>query len=293
MEHLGGLLLAGVMPALMLTACGTSAPRASFDDVSPDAGGAPIEAGLAAEDAGPSGSFADSGDAGAREPDTDVSVVITADNAYAFGWGDATSIKTFNASPPTTVASDIFSCPIGKGPEAYTIPAKDAPSTAYLYIVTWADHMTTQGVIGQFKRVGGTTVLTGDGAWEACATGVEYVSPDPGPPAAVVNQQIAICNAGTGSHATTSGGWVGSKGAVTPGGVGALAFGEANDDPSGNFPLVCQMDGTGKEGVSKDAHWMWYSPDGSNPFVYAGSGNSTRAFLIFRLPAAALPPPPK
>ncbi len=219
----------------------------------------------------------------------DVHVVITADNAYAFGWGYADRVTKLNGRPMTTVAGDIFNCPIGVGPEAYDIPASEAPANGYIYIAAWADDATTQGVIGQFDR-GGLPIYTGDGDWEVCATGLFYDTGPAGggPTLAVVNQEIAKCTAGSGSPTSTSAGWVNSKGAVTAGAIGALAVGEDNSLQGGDFPIVCQMDATGKKGVDPSARWMWYSPDGKSPFRHSGGHNPTRAFLIFRLPSKTI-----
>ena len=82
----------------------------------------------------------------------DVEAVVTCDNAYGFGWGDVNKLDTYNTAPASVVAGDIFNC--GAGPEGYTIPAAQAPASAYLYAVAWADHSVTQGLIGQFKRKG-------------------------------------------------------------------------------------------------------------------------------------------
>ena len=60
------------------------------------------------------------------EPATDVEVVITSDNAYSFGWGDKSTINTFNFRSPSVSAGQIFNC--GEGPEEYVIPAADAAS---------------------------------------------------------------------------------------------------------------------------------------------------------------------
>jgi hypothetical protein len=71
--------------------------------------------------------------------------------------------------------------------------------------------------------------------------------------------------------------------------VRKLVFGEDNSNSGGDFPIVCQKDATGKEGIAPSARWMWYSPDGSNRFRYMGSGNTTRRFLVFRLSATVVP----
>ena len=216
----------------------------------------------------------------------DVHVVITADNAYAFGFGFADRVTKLNGRPKTVVAGDIFNCPIGVGPEAYDIPAAEAPESSYLYIVAWADDAVTEGVLGQFER-SGTPLYTGDANWQVCATG-QFYDPGPaggGPTLDVVNQELARCNTAAGSPATSSAGWVSTTGAVTPGAIGNLAVGEDNSSPDGDFPIVCQKDAMGQRGIDSGARWMWYSPDGKSPFRYTGGKNPTRTFLIFRLPS--------
>lgn len=252
-----------------------------FDD---DAG-TPQEAG--SKDAAAADTGADAGaEGGTWGPAPDVTAVLTADNAYGFGWGDANGLTTYTPVAPATEASQIFACPIGTGPESFTIAGKDAPPNAYFYVVTWADHATTQGFLGKLRSAS-SLLLTGDARWSVCATGVEYVAPAPGPTQQVVTQQIALCNTGTGSKTTSSAGWVNAAGAVTPDAVGTLAVGEDNSDNGGAFQLVCQSD-NGKEGIPAGAHWMWYSPAGGDAFHYSGSGNTTRTFLVFRVPSNAL-----
>ena len=235
------------------------------------------------------------------EPATDVEVVITADNAYSFGWGNASKVATFFARKPSTVAGEIFNCPVASspivGPEDYDIPASEAPASAYLYVVSWSDRAVTQGVLGQFQRKGGSPLFTGTEKWQVCATGNgDYVAPADGPPADVVNAEIGKCNAGTGDKTTSSGGWVDAAGPVTAGAVGALAIGEDNSDSGGSFPIACSdkqcatVPATCKRGISESARWMWYqAPGDTDPFRSAGT-NKSREFLIFRLPATALPP---
>lgn len=65
-------------------------------------------------------------------PPEPVHVVLTADNAYVFGWGDQGQVAQLYGRPGTTSAGDIFNCPIGKGPEAYDVAGEDAPGDAYL-----------------------------------------------------------------------------------------------------------------------------------------------------------------
>ncbi|MEZ4368804.1 MAG: hypothetical protein R2939_21375 [Kofleriaceae bacterium] len=241
-----------------------------------------VDADPGAQDAAPGGDAA---------PLLPVQVVITADNAYSFGYGTSAGIDTFFQGSRATSAGEIFNC--GEGPEAYLVPAEAAPAGAYLYIVTWDDLSVSQGVLGQFVRGDGEPVYTGDLAFEVCATGVDMQASTTGPTQGEIDAQISVCNAGSGSPTTTSAGWVNRDGAVTPSAVGALAIGEPNDPtPGGRFPPTCPTgSATTEPTIDTVARWMWYSPGGiADPFTSTGS-NTFRAYLIFRLAAADIPPP--
>ncbi|MBA3464001.1 MAG: hypothetical protein H0T46_28855 [Deltaproteobacteria bacterium] len=256
---------------MLVSACGPSA-RGGL----PDASGGGDEDAPAAIDAAPHASGP-------------VHVVITADNAYSFGYGDVSNVTHFTQGQRAQTAGQIFNCPIGEGPEVYTIPEADAPDGAYLYIVTWDDLSVTQGVLGTFARDSGT-VITGDPRFEVCATGIDYSSGAnalTGPTQAIINTEIARCNAGTGAAGTTSKGWVNSAGPVTTGALGTLAVGEMNDDQTGTFPITCQPTAA-TDGIASNAKWMWYDPaDGAGGDAFHSTGqNRFKAFLIFRLGVA-------
>jgi hypothetical protein len=223
----------------------------------------------------------------------DVEAVVTCDNAYGFGWGDATKLDTYNTAPASVVAGDIFNC--GAGPEGYTIPAAQAPSSAYLYAIAWADHSVTQGLIGQFKRKGAQPLYTGDAKWEVCATGIDFDSSQSGqkagPSLVQINGEIGKCNAGSGDKSTSSGGWVNTAGVITAGAVGKLYVGQDNSksyDP--DFPIICQSGGA-DPGVDNAAKWMWYGATGNSSAFHFASLTESRPFLIFRLAAKSLPQP--
>ncbi|MDI1480519.1 hypothetical protein [Polyangium sp. y55x31] len=242
--------------------------------------------------AGGQGGFDFTSGSGGGVPLVDVDVVITADNAYSFGYGDVDGITHFTQGTRAQTAGQIFNC--GEGPEAYVVPAADAPPSAYLYIVTWDDLSVTQGVLGQFRRGDGAPLYTGDAQFEVCATGINMQASQTGPTQNEINEQIALCNSGNGDDVTTSAGWVNVAGAVTPGAIGSLAVGEANDPaPGGTFPPTCPTGSAPPEAASIDpaAHWMWYQPGGiANPFQSTGS-NTFRAYLIFRVAAEDIPDP--
>ncbi len=250
--------------------------------------------GVGGQNSGGEGGVIFTGGSGGGGPaiDVDVDVVITADNAYSFGYGDVDGISTFIQGSRAQTAGQIFNC--GEGPEAYKVTAANAPASAYLYIATWDDLAVTQGVLGQFRRVGGLPLYTGDAQFEVCGTGINMQSSQTGPTQAEINAQIAICNSGSGDETTTSAGWVNTAGAVTAGAIGTLAVGETNDPaPGGSFPPTCptSLAPPGSASIDLEAHWMWNNPGGiANPFQSTGM-NTYRSYLIFRLAAADIPDP--
>jgi hypothetical protein len=223
--------------------------------------------------------------------------VITADNAYGFGYGTSDTIGNYYGGIENTTAAQIFNC--AEGPELYMIPGEVADQATHLYIIAWADSAVTQGVIARFRRLDGLggfgeNVLTGDDGWEVCATGIDYQPGSGGPSLDLVNEQIALCNEDGLDPATTSVGWVDEVGTQ----FGAVAVGEDNTTPynggpmAGNeFPLTCQMV------MPAEARWMWFNWDPqqviwpqTSPFLWpGGGGNPDHQFLIFRLAADLIP----
>lgn len=240
-----------------------------------------------------SGGFGPPSETGAppAAPATDVRAVVTTDNAFSFGYGSDSAVTTFVRGEGSGGRA-IFDCPVGFGPTEYVVPAAQAPAGAYLYIIAWADTAVTQGTLAQFTRIGGKPIYSGDGAWQICAVGTPYDYLGMGPDQATVTASVAECNKGA-PGATYSKGWVNTAGAVTPGAIGKLAYGETNEDAGGDFPIVCQKDDAGVSGIDGAARWMWFDPlDGQSAFV-GNTANRTKTFLIFRLPADALPAPVK
>lgn len=235
------------------------------------------------------------GDSGTTLPDlpSDVNVIITADNAYGFGYGTKTELANYFGGVENISSSEIFDCPVGHGPEQYVVPAADANVGGFLYIIGYADKSTTQGVIAKFYRDGGAPIYTGSGTWQVCATGEDYDPGSGGPKLSTINDYIAKCNAGSLDPATSSVGWVDT----TETAQGKLAFGEDNSTtrdgptPGNEFLIVCE--------IEPSARWMWFDwephrSDGS-PFMWPGGNmNVTKDFLIFRLGADQIPKkPPK
>lgn len=202
-----------------------------------------------------------------------VTVTITSDNAYVFGFGTVNGISNyFNPGVANKSAGEIYNSVIG--PENYNITG--SITGKYIYIAAWSDESTFQGTIAQFSD-GNSTILTNPGVnWEVYATGVnldpESNDPVPAPPLYTprsnsncptlldINNQITIANLNNGDPAITSVGWVGF--AQITGLEGVLAFGHNNSlgpvtlcNSPYNFPP-----GT-VQGIDQNAQWMWYIPD--------------------------------
>jgi hypothetical protein len=210
-----------------------------------------------------------------------ISVRITGDNGYGFGWGTQFSITNYQNGVESAGPDAIFGCGAtdATGPENYTIPSPSV--TDYIYIIAWSDESGTQGVLGQFLYASNPTpTVTGKGAWEVCATGRDVDPADEGsgpplngPPGSnAINAQISMCNLKQGNPATSSGGWVGvSRG---------LAFGPGSQvgiSIPTPMPMPC---------IDASAQWMWFNSNGSlNPFLATSAGDGGhKEYLIFRLP---------
>lgn len=245
----------------------------------------------------------------------DVDGVITVDNAYGFGFGDETGMTTatyFGGLRNTTAADITNGLPqlytagdanagngftnAGVGPELYDL--NGIPASDYMYIVGWSDDASLQGAIASFT-VGTQTVSTVPGTgWEVFATGRDRDSniasdtlTNSAADIALINSQIALANASAGG-AGTSIGWVDETGTLATGGtgVGALAFGDLNNDGPGGFLPFGTING-----IADDAQWMWYNEDPatiSNAFTAPPAGpDGHNEFLIFRIPVANIPAP--
>ncbi len=221
-------------------------------------------------------------------------VVATADNSYRFGFGDARGLRsTFGAAEATT-ACEIFCCsamcssdrdcpgvrcgPLGAceddlGAEIYRVPEGAVTGSDFLYVLGWSDDSVTQGLLVEVRDARGETLLvSGDDAWEACATRQDFDSGSGGPSDDEVAFWLERCDRE---------GWFTSGGST--GGPG-LSVGEANDAVGGDFPPVCGAPTA--DAISPRARWMWFDDDrgdGRSAFTSAQS-----EFQIFRISTRAI-----
>ena len=98
-------LLSWFVPCAVFTiACSSAHGGSAFTDDSPDASAVDSGGPAIVYDAGPGLSSDGAADDGSSvtDPHTPVDVMATGDNAYGFGWGDASSMSSYIANPAAT-----------------------------------------------------------------------------------------------------------------------------------------------------------------------------------------------
>lgn len=282
--------------------------------------------GTSGGDGDPDGSArADGGDGSTDEdssvstPRPDIHVVITADNAYGFGYGRQASLDHYfmgvedggndifvcsDACDEETPCPDVTGEPIEcdifgtcnddrKGPETYVVPGEETVAGGFLYIVTWSDELVTQGLIAQFSATNGAPpIYTGRSSeWRVCATGENYDPGSGGPELEVINEFIGKCNDGDPEE-TFSAGWVGT----TPNEARqALVILHPDDEEDHNFDILCGRDPSESDrgdAIDPDARWIWFDDDVDDDLTAfrsePGDLDPRGDFLIFRLPLFAV-----
>ncbi len=258
----------------------TPVPIDASRDTGPDTG-APPPPTDAGRDSGP--------DTGPAVVIPDLFVVVTADNSYRFGFGDALGLRsTFGAAEATT-ACEIFCCstpcttsaecagvacgPLGAceddlGAEVYVVPEGAVTGADFLYVIAWSDDSVTQGLMVDVRDPSGRVLSrSGDRGWSVCATGRDYDRDGPGDDE--VAEWLARCDRAD----TPSGGWVGSESVNPP----RLAVGERNDGDDGEFPIVCGAPGS-SDSPTPETAWVWFDGGSGPPFT-----TPQPEFLLFRV----------
>ncbi len=219
-----------------------------------------------------------------------VHVISTFDNGGLVGvYGDDGVTGTTQWIVNTT-ENDIFGC---DGIEHYVISRESLRDATHLFAGMSADNSVTQGALFTVFHEGSSRVNSGNGTWEACATGLTV---NTAPTKQQLDSMISDCNAGT----TPSNGWVRecyfsfSDNCLMPGESNAQELratrsGSIRRDPGspplrpGNlFPTACP---NGLMGA--DPRWMIYRASGSyrDPFQAPGY----QPFTLFRIALDDLP----
>jgi len=186
-------------------------------------------------------------------------VTVTADNQYGLYTGTQTQALNYAGGEYAILASDIWS------PESYTMTL---PEDHYIYVASWSDHATYQGLMAQFDN-GSGLILSGDPQWQVTATGITLDNGAPPVSLADLSDQIVLANAGSNA----SGGW-------------GAAF-------AGYYNNASSLWGTAiGGGMASSARWMWYDSgmDSSPNAPFMGFNHDE--YLIFRIPIKARPGDP-
>lgn len=289
----------GVACLLLLTACGAKSglvvPPPIPIDANVDAFVVPPDAYTFDAFTFDAGTDAFTFDAGPMIEVPELLVLVTADNSYRFGFGDARALRsTFGAAEAVT-ACEIFccsatcrsdadcagarcgpmgSCEDGLGAEIYRVPEGAVTGSDSLYVLAWSDDSVTQGLMVEVRdSTGATRALSGDPGWSVCPTDRDFDTGSGGPDDALVASWLERCDRESR--------WVRAD---APAGRPGLAVGEANDDEDGFFPLVCGAPGF-SDSPSPRARWMWFDRA-------IGSGTSFTSpqpeFQIFRISTRAI-----
>jgi hypothetical protein len=174
-------------------------------------------------------------------------------NTYAGGDNDWTTVETWNA--------------VG------------VAATDYLYVSTASDYSVAQGFIGVFQNTTqGTTIKTGDAAWEVFPAGAYLQSIDATWPAVwPSNQQPTQSEVDAAiAYAETNNLWQATSGNPS----------WTNASHGGPWP-------TNLAGLPSDARWIWHDAGVGTGIPYENpyDGANHDEFLIFRIAGDAVPTP--
>jgi hypothetical protein len=207
-----------------------------------------------------------------------VTVTVDADNDYALYTGNSTSANTFYGNQYNFLSSQLFVA------QSYNVTLN--ASNNYIYIAGWSDLATAQGLLVDVSSTSTGNLLLGSGSiaagqWQVAATGKTIpanASPpdvyfgDPG-----IASDIAAANAAT----DPSGGWVTPTDYTTFDNAQGGVYHSINGPPGIDVPQIAPT-----------SEWMWYqipgTGGGNSPFA---PGMNEDEYLIFRLPATAVPEP--
>lgn len=196
----------------------------------------------------------------------DWAMTITVDNQYDIYFGTPTATDYYAGGDTTWSTIETYNA-YGRAP------------TDYLYVSTASDHSVAQGFIGVFSNVTqGTTIKTGDAAWEVFPAGKYLQLIDPSWPAiwpasvqptqSEVDQAIA--------YAEANGLWQPTSFDPT----------WTNASHGGPWP-------TNLPGIPSDANWIWHDAGvvSGSPYEDPYGGANQEEFLVFRIAGDAVPAP--
>lgn len=204
-------------------------------------------------------------------------VNVDADNDYAVYTGTSTSATTFYGNQYNSTAGQL------QVAQSYNVTLTG--SNNYIYIAAWSDLSTAQGLLVDIAATSGGLLLDsgsiGAGQWQVAATGKTLPANATPPDVFFSDPGLAGAIAAANSATDPSGGWVTPTDYTTFDNAQGGVYHSINGPPGIVVPQI-----------SANSEWMWYQRPGT------GGGNAPFApglnedeYLIFRLPATAVPEP--
>jgi hypothetical protein len=204
-------------------------------------------------------------------------VNIDADNDYALYTGNGTAATTFYGNQYNSLSSQLHVA------QSYNVTLN--ATNNYIYIAAWSDLATAQGLLVDVNGSSGNLLLgsgsIGAGQWQVAATG-KTLPPTASPPDVYFGDPgLASTIAAANNSTDPSGGW------VTP-----TDYTTYDNAQGGVYTALFGSPGIVVPQIAPTSQWMWYEIPGTGgvdaPFA---PGMNEDEYLIFRLPASAVPEP--
>ena len=205
-------------------------------------------------------------------------VNVDADNDYALYTGTSTAATTFYGNQYNSLAGQL------QVAQSYNVTLSG--SNNYIYIAAWSDLATAQGLLADITSTSSGNLLLGSGSigagqWQVAATGKTIPANASPPDVYFSDPGLASAIAAANSATDPSGGWVTPTDYTTYDNAQGGVYHSINGPPGIVVPQI-----------APNSEWMWYqipgTGGGNSPFA---PGMNEDEYLIFRLPATAVPEP--
>ena len=205
-------------------------------------------------------------------------VNVDADNDYALYTGNGTAATTFYGNQYNSLGSQL------RVAQSYNVTL--SATDPYIYIAAWSDTSDAQGLLADIDSYTTGNVLLGSGSigagqWQVAATGMSLPASAPPPAVYFGDPGMASAIAAANNSTDPSGGW------VTP-----TDYATYDNAQGGVYTSINGSPGIVVPQIAPTSEWMWYEIPGTGggdvPFA---PGLNEDEYLIFRIPATAVPEP--
>jgi hypothetical protein len=205
-------------------------------------------------------------------------VTVDADNDYALYSGNSTAATTFYGVQDNFLSSQL------RVAQSYNVTLSAANN--YIYVAACSDYADAQGLLVDVSSALSGNLLLGSGSigagqWQVAATGMAIPTGSSPPDVYFGDPGLAGAIAAANNSTDPSGGWVTPTDYTLYDNAGGGVYHDINGAPGIVVPQIAPT-----------SEWMWYEIPGTGggdaPFA---PGLNEDEYLIFRLPATAVPEP--